>query len=47
MVKEAVRVAAADGIDDGSSLEWVRIAEVTGSGSTEGVEKGTLVLGSF
>ena len=46
MVKEAVRVAAADGMDDGS-LEWVRIAEETGSGSTEGVEEGTLALGLF
>ena len=44
MVKEAVRVAAAEGMDDGS-LEWVRTAEDTGSGSSEGVEEGTLVLG--
>ena len=46
MVKEAVRVAAADGMDDGS-LEWVRTAEDTGSGSTGGVQEGTLVLGPF
>ena len=45
MVKEAVRVAAADGMEDGS-LWWVRTAEVLGSAWTADVGEGTLVLGS-